>query len=133
LLYTNVINTWAPVSGGRTGDPVADFVAGKTLTLPRQLSRVSGVSGNGSGLTSRAVGEFNGSETHTLIQAELPNITLNGSLFPIFADGGTSGSVGAGNNINQLGTFQIQTPLGGSNTPFNIVQPSSFAPKYIKL
>jgi hypothetical protein len=46
LIYTAVLNNWAPVSGGRTapGNTTAaaytDFTGNKTLTLPRALGRV---------------------------------------------------------------------------------------------
>src|SRR6185436_15079398 len=36
-IWDGVIDTWAPVSTGRGASAVADFVAGKTLTLPKSL------------------------------------------------------------------------------------------------
>lgn len=44
LIYTSVLDHWAPVSGGRSGTTTAsayaDFIGNKTLTLPRALGRV---------------------------------------------------------------------------------------------
>lgn len=40
LLWTNVLNHWAPVSGGRGISAIADFSANKTLTLTGNLGRV---------------------------------------------------------------------------------------------
>lgn len=75
VLWNNVTNTWAPVSGGRGASALADFAAGKTLTLPKALGRALAVSGAGASLTSRALGENLGSETHTLTEAQLPGHT----------------------------------------------------------
>lgn len=68
-LYAEISDTWAPVSGGRTGNATNDFNAGKTLTLSKMLGRALAVAGAGSGLTSRALGENLGAETVT---AEMP-------------------------------------------------------------
>lgn len=72
VLWTNIIDTWAPVSGGRGGSAVDDFNAGKTLTIPKQLGRAIAVAGAGGGLTARVLGQKLGNETHTLTTAELP-------------------------------------------------------------
>lgn len=54
LIYTSILDHWAPVSGGRTGMSTAnaytDFTANKTLTLPRSLGRV--LMGDNGGLTT---------------------------------------------------------------------------------
>ena len=65
LLYTNISDTYCPVSGGRSGNAVNDFNAGKTLTVPKTLGRYLGIYGAGSGLTSRALGENLGAESVT--------------------------------------------------------------------
>lgn len=72
LLWTNVSDTYAPVSGGRGATAAADYAANKRLTLPRALGRALAAAGAGSGLTSRALGSWLGAETHTLVTAELP-------------------------------------------------------------
>ncbi|MHC4711999.1 MAG: hypothetical protein ACYTAN_01845 [Planctomycetota bacterium] len=64
LLWNNISDTWCPVPGGRGASAAADWAAGKVITLPLTLGRALGVSGAGSGLTSRALGENLGAETH---------------------------------------------------------------------
>ena len=56
-LWTNVLNAWAPVSGGRGASAIADFAANKTIGLPKQLSRLIGEAGAGAGLTAHALAE----------------------------------------------------------------------------
>ena len=72
LLWNNVSNTHAPVSGGRGANAAADFAAHKTIALTKMLGRSLAISGAGSGLTARALGQTVGAETHTLSQAETP-------------------------------------------------------------
>lgn len=70
LLYTNVVDTYAPVSGGRTGNAVTDFNAGKTMRL-NLTGRAPVGAGNGTtGITTRALGTTFGAETHTLLETE---------------------------------------------------------------
>ncbi len=64
LLWANVADADAPVSGGRGGSAAADFAANKTLTLSKMLGRALGVAGAGAGLTARALGHAVGAETH---------------------------------------------------------------------
>jgi len=45
LLWNNIIDQWAPVSGGRGASAAADFAASKTIMLPRVLGRAMAVSG----------------------------------------------------------------------------------------
>jgi microcystin-dependent protein len=73
LLWTNVANANCPVSGGRGASAAADFAAHKTIALPKMLGRALGAAGAGSGLTSRALGDTVGEETHTLTIAEMPS------------------------------------------------------------
>jgi len=76
LLWSALANAQAPVSGGRGVSAEADWAADKTLTLPRGLGRAIALAGSGSGLTSRTLGEWLGTETHTLTEAQLPVITV---------------------------------------------------------
>lgn len=57
-LWDQVSDTWAPVSTGRGATATADFLAGKTLTVPLTLGRLFGHSGNGTGLPAKELGEF---------------------------------------------------------------------------
>lgn len=49
LLWTNVVDQWAPVSTGRGGSASADFAAHKTIALPKTLGRA--LAGYGVGTT----------------------------------------------------------------------------------
>jgi hypothetical protein len=71
LLWTNVIDTYAPVSGGRGATAIADWNAHKRIGLTKVLGRSIAISGLGGGLTTRALGGTLGEETHTMTAAEL--------------------------------------------------------------
>ena len=130
-LYGSITDTWAPVSGGRTGNATNDFNANKRLTLSKVLGRALAISGAGSGLTSRALGENLGTET---ITAEMPShnhsmlrviattqVQEYGSGLPVdaltsasFDNGGTTGNASSGDGTE------------------NIMQPSSFLNVFIR-
>lgn len=122
-LYGTISDTWAPVSGGRTGNATNDFNAGKTLTLSKVLGRTLAVAGAGSGLTSRAIGENLGAETvtaempshtHSIVQAAT-TVQVAASALPgdptvveTLGSGGTSGSASSGDgnmSVMQPSTF----------------------------
>lgn len=63
LLWTNISNTYAPVSSGRGANAAADWAANKTLKLPLTLGRALARAGSGLGLTARQPGETGGAET----------------------------------------------------------------------
>ena len=132
-VYDAVINTWAPVSGGRTGSATNDFIAGKTLTLPRALGRVLAEAGAGAGLTATALGQWSGAEAYatTLVAANLPPHSHTYTFTPVgagfgfgFAQG-TNLTTGAGNTGNGPGT----------STAFatSAMQPGTYMNFYIKL
>lgn len=136
-IYTTVSNTWAPVSGGRTGtttaDAATDFAAGKVMTLPRSLGRALAGAGTGSGLTARALGEFLGTETHALSIAEMPshNHTPNNApqSFVTFQGSATNLQLGAGFIVD---TVNLTANTGGG-VAHTIMQPTSFMNVFIKL
>jgi len=128
LLWTNCTDGEAAVSGGRGANAAADFAAHKTIALPKSLSRLMGVAGAGSGLTSRALGVTAGAET---VAAEMPSHTHGGMLSvgttinvaasespgdPLvptstgFGTGGTTGSASSGD-----GTMSIMPPSAFCN------------------
>lgn len=76
LIYANVTDTYAPVTGGRGVSAAADWAANKPIALTKQLGRALAVSGAGSGLTSRALGQTVGTETHALTLEQLPDALL---------------------------------------------------------
>lgn len=137
LLWTNVSNTYAPVSGGRGGSAAADFAANKTIQLTQMLGRVLGISGAGGGLTARTLGQTVGDEnlqahTHTYNDPGHFHVTNvapssfvcsgSGANFAVTANGNVSGTSTTGITINNAGTGS-----GGN------MQPTSFVNIMIKL
>ena len=75
LIWNNVLDAWAPVTGGRGASASSDFAANKPLKLPRTLGRALAFAGAGDTLTSRALGSYIGAENHTLSSGEMPSHT----------------------------------------------------------
>lgn len=139
LIWNSVSNTFAPLTNSagtpvaRGANAIADFTANNRITLTRTLGRVLGCYGAGSGLTSRSLGEFLGAETAVIAQTNLPAGQLSGCTVS-----GTNLLSGAGSAITGLGPpggvgTNVNINLGGSGTPFGIMQPSTFANFMIKL
>jgi hypothetical protein len=131
-IWDAVIDAWAPVSTGRGATAVADFIAGKTLTLPRTLGRVLGGYGAGAGLTARVLGEYLGEENHVLTVPELAahtHTSLSGKTF-VVGDGGDVGNTFFG---GPHGSIDATTASTGSSTAHNTMQPTSFVNVFIKL
>lgn len=127
LIWNNFANAEAAVSTGRGANAAADYAAHKTIALPKALGRAIGVSGAGSGLTSRVLGKTAGEETHTPTLAEMFNhshdITVKGT-------GGDASTVRSSDGSNS-GT--ATTTSKGSSTPFNVMQPTAFWNVMVKL
>lgn len=126
LLYDNVIDTWCPVSGGRSSRD-ADWSAGKRLTLNRTLGRALAVSGGGTGLTTRVLGEYLGTETVSLTGAQTG---------PHNHDVSLSEAIGLGSRAARSdGAHQVyeSTTTDGDGNPHNNMEPSSFFNVMIKL
>ena len=111
LLWTNIGDAYAPVTGGRGGSAAADWAANKKIQLLTALGRALGVAGTGSGLTARALGATVGAET----------VTITATDVGIFDTG--LGGVGGG----QLGSVSI------APTPKSVMQPTAFLNVMIKL
>jgi hypothetical protein len=60
LLWTNVTDTWAPVSTGRGGSAAADYAANKTIALPKTLGRALAGYGTGTVVESPTASSSNG-------------------------------------------------------------------------
>lgn len=147
LLWNDYSNAYAPVSGGRGASASADFSAGKTISLLKALGRLFGVAGSGAGLTTRALGETLGEETHTLSVNEMPSHThtatdtghTHGSLKGNFfgASGGSASTVGGGSggfaNTTDIGNAAITVSSAGSGQPHNNMPPAVFINAMIKL
>jgi hypothetical protein len=115
VIWTNVSNTWAPVTGGRGGSAGADFAANKPMALPKSLGRAIAIAGAGSGLTSRVLGQFLGEEAHILTPSEAP--TLQAAAFT------SAGPSPAGLNAYS----------GNAPSAHNTMPPTTFLNMLIKL
>lgn len=162
LIYTNVADAYAAVSGGRTGNATNDFNAGKTLALTKMLGRALAAAGAGSGLTSRALGQTAGAETHTLSTAELAShnhysvgttssggahthvVGDTGQHFNTGYDGAAEGpsTYGGASGSRSLSTdsagahthsWDAWSSSAGSNSAHNNMQPTTFVNFMIKL
>lgn len=72
MLYTNLSDALAPVSGGRSGNAVNDFNANKTLSVPQLAGKSPmGAGAAGGGLSIRIYGTTYGEENHVLLTSEL--------------------------------------------------------------
>lgn len=127
LLWTNVANGFAPVSGGRGASAAADWAAGKTIGLTKMLGRALAVAGSGSGLSARQLGQTVGAETHQLTIAEMPSHShpltqaINGVGSTQMAFQGGSGAVA------------FSTSSTGGDGAHNNMQPTAFLNAMIKL
>lgn len=79
LIWNNLPDPLAPVTGGRGASAAADFAAGKTLALPNTAGRALAGAGAGPGLTARALGAMFGAESHVLTIAQMPQHDHTGS------------------------------------------------------
>jgi len=128
-LWDCVLDAWAPVSTGRGATATADFLAGKTLTMPRSLGRLLGGAGSGAGLTARALGQYLGTETIAI--ADMPAHT-----HPPAAGSGNFIVDGAPNAAGGSGTSWHGAPLTGStggSAADGKMPPASFMNVFIKL
>lgn len=124
FLYNNDPNL--VVSGGRSGNALADFNANKTIALPDWSGRaLAFLDDMGSGprgvLTSdfygtspTVLGAGGGSQSHVLAATELPTITSNGSN-TIQVSGSNSFSASGVNSLNLTGVNHISV-AGVTNT-----------------
>jgi len=128
LLWDNISDTYASVSGGRGASAAADFAADKSISLNKVLGRSLGVAGAGSGLTSRALGEIVGEETHQLITNEMPAHNHSTS--------GVSNSTGGTARVRTTdvaAATTVNTSSAGGDGAHNNIQPTSFWNVMIKL
>ncbi len=134
-IWDGVLDAWAPVSTGRGASAVADFVAGKTLTLPRSLGRALAGAGNGLGLTARFLGEYLGAEKISINAMPLHNHPGSS----IVAGLGQPMAAGGGAALIAAGTYGVTVaPQGGgvlntSGAADGNMPPTSFFNVFIKL
>lgn len=134
LLWNNIANADAPVTGGRGVSAAADFTALKPIALTRMLGRALAVAGSGAGLTARTLGASFGAETHALTVGEMPphNHVEQATDEPSTAanTGGYVGSNGVGaGNVNKSSA----TDYAGGGAAHNNMQPTTFVNVMIKL
>lgn len=131
LLWNNIIDTWAPVSGGRGVSAAADYAADKTLTLPKTLGRALACFGTGAGLTARALGENLGEQAHVQIESELAAHThLQAANTQLDSGGGMLLGSNAGDANDFVGGT---TQSAGSGAAMNVMQPTSFLNVIVRL
>lgn len=159
LLWNNVTNTYAAVSTGRGASAAADWAAHKTIALTKMLGRALAISGSGSGLTARTLGQTFGEEEHALTSAEngahthtvtdpghvhtfrvndaAPADThpKNNWLAQISANGfkTTAGGVGDLMNGPQTAVTGLTVDSAGSGNAHNTMQPTAFLNAMVKL
>ena len=161
LIWTNVSDTYAPVTGGRGGTASGDFGAGKPMRLTKVLGRALAAAGSGSGLSSRMLGATVGEEANVLTIANLIEhdhtvflkdpghthsyeagfVTVNdgGGYNPAFQNQyRTTGSIQTRITIWSdgagTGTQNKVGKTGSANpTPMNNMQPTAFLNVMIKL
>jgi hypothetical protein len=135
IIWENVFNTYAPVLN-QFGVPttrgftaIADYNAGKRLTLTKMLGRSLAAQGSGAALTPRAIGSFTGSETVSLTGDQ------NGPhAHPLLVNlnPGTVPGVHAG-AVNPLTLQNGYVGNSGFGAPHENMQPTSFLTAMIKL
>jgi len=103
-----------------------------TFNVPDTRGRCTIGQGTGSGLSGRALAQTLGAETHTLTQAELPDIDLTVSLSRDIADVAGDAFARSDSNETDWTTTNITVPLGGSDDPHNNMQPSIVFNKIIR-
>lgn len=145
LLWNNVSDTYAPVSGGRGASAAADFAANKTIGLTKMLGRSLGVAGAGAGLTSRVLGLTTGSED-AIVVTHNHGVTDGGHVhgsteYVIYGTGSgetrssrLAGSYGTYGTINSnSATTGVSVNNAGSSGTGANMQPTSFLNAMIKL
>lgn len=130
------INTSGSQSGTHTGQylPWGSGDGSTTFNVPDLRGRTAIGSGTGTSLTARNLAASSGTETHTLVDAELPSHTHGPSGtntgFVMYKTGGTiSLNTAAGGNTYPGATVTGST---GSDTAHNNMQPYKVVTKIIK-
>lgn len=145
LIWNNVSNTYAPVTGGRGVGAYSDFNANKPLQLTLTLSRVLGSVGPGAGLTNWVLGQTTGAESisTTLSISNMPAHNHPGSSGTIQVGSGGGGTLPTASNVSAITTNPVTLSIaqqgGGilntSGAPFtsSTLQPSVFYNVFFKL
>lgn len=121
MLYDNCSDGLAPVSGGRTGNALNDFNAGKNIRVPDLVGRVPVAAGSATASTSaRTLGSNWGAETHLLLTSEIPSHThanqFNDANHTHSVPGVANLAGGNNNNGGGGGTFGAVASAAGTTT-----------------
>jgi len=148
LLWNSMADTEAAVSTGRGASAAADFAANKTLTLPDARGRViagkdnmggstaSRITNAGAGIVGTTLGVAGGSQTHTLITAELASHAHqenSASGLAYVNDGGSTNIIGWSGSVGNNNGSPLNTASAGSGTAHNNTQPTLVLNKIVKL
>lgn len=140
LLYVNVLDLYAPVSGGRTApgttfaNAVTDFGLNKPIALTKQLGRALsgiGIPSSGGTATNWALGQTFGEENHTLTIAEMPSHNHPGSTAPATTNDSGGGNFEESNGV--LNNLALSIAAQGGGQGHNTIQPTVHYNVYIKL
>lgn len=160
LLFANVSDTFAPLftsagagtTRGAQGTAAAAWAANCRMSLTKTLGRALAISGSGSGLTARTLGQTLGEETHLSTLAETPtgitsantasialSVTGTNISFGSNGAGATGSPLNTANSVNSLvssGTIAIGNAAVTSNntggTAHNNMQPTTFMKAMVK-
>jgi len=148
LLWNSMADAEAAVSSGRGANAAADFAANKTITLPDARGRLvagrdnmggstaSRITNAGAGIVGTTLGVAGGSQTHTLITAELASHAHqenSASGLAYVNDSGSTNIVGWSGSLGNDNASPLNTASAGSGTAHNNTQPTLILNKIIKL
>lgn len=89
---------------------------GTQFRLPDPAGRVPGIAGSGAGLTSRAIGDSVGTETHTLTIAEMPSHNHGTDASDSVVGNGLTGTATTGITTNTNAPITGLVTRSGANT-----------------
>jgi hypothetical protein len=121
--YATYSNAICPVSGGRTGNALNDWNAGKTMRIYPICGQVLGVVGQGAGLTNRPLGTYAGEEKHPPIIEETAS---HGHLVEGIAVGSWEHRKNGDDGTEFIKGGNRETDGAGGNQTFNVMQPTAF-------
>lgn len=130
LLWNNLTDSAAPVSGGRGASAAVDWAAHKPIQMGTIVGRALAVAGSGAGLTAMTLGAIVGEETHQLTTAEMPTHTHTWD--------DDTGGAGARSHNDSSGNYQHLSESGttgatGGDGAHNNMQPTAFLNVMMKL
>jgi microcystin-dependent protein len=101
--------------------------SGDQFRLPDMRGRVPGAKGQGAGLTNRALGDYVGTETHTLTIAEMPSHNHGTNASDTVVGNNLTGVAGSHNHTGQTGEYTHNhggqtTGLTGGNNIVNALE-----------